>query len=429
MGAGARRRLDGAALIILPSLRRRAASAEAPEANPLLFRDTGITPQIEAFWDALNAASVAAGLGFTPRLAERVWVATRCIQLNAQMIRDMPLRYSTTAPGGGREPAWVTNPDPVYFPNGIGDAAFAATRSLYGHGDAFLYVTSRYADGFPSGWTVLDPEPMNVELRNGRRHYRSGNVDLDSRDVVQITRDPGGLKGTPALRAYASKTWGAISTIETARGMVSEGKVPNAVLKSQRQITAAQATEIQDAWINARARQPGAPAVLPPGLDFEQLAFSPQDLLLLDSQKFDATVICSAYGVPAYMLNLAMEGALIYQAPAQLFEFWWRSELRPMASTIASALSAQMLPKGSAVQFDATETIEPNVTDQTESWNQMLDRGVVTVNEFRAAVLGLPALEQGDAIEELTQPAVAAASPADAAAARPSASDLKVVTA
>jgi hypothetical protein len=153
----------------------------------VLFRDTGITPQVEAFWDTLNASTLASGLGFTPRLAERMWVAARCIQLNAQQIRSMPLRFAGTS----REPAWVTNPDPVYFPNGIGDAVFAATDDLYRHGEAFLYVTSRYADTFPSGWTVLDPEPMNVTLVNGRRQFKQSERILDNRDVVHIMRDPG----------------------------------------------------------------------------------------------------------------------------------------------------------------------------------------------------------------------------------------------
>jgi HK97 family phage portal protein len=304
---------------------------------------------------------------------------------------------------------------------------FVIGDNLYRHGEAFPYITSRYADGFPSGWTVLSPELMNVRMERGQREYRYGERPLNRADVVHIFRDPGGLRGTPALRAYASKVWGAISTVETSRGMVGEGKIPNAILKSQKRLTQEQAEAIQETWMNARARQPGAPAILPPEIDFQQLAFSPHDLLLLDSQKFDASVICTAYGVPAFMLNLPLEGALIYQNPESLFEDWWRSELRTMAGTIAAALTAQMLPRGSAVTVDATETIEPNVTDQIASWNDMLDRNVVSVNEFRAEVLGLPAMEQGDAIAELTQPPVANASPSDGG--RTPGTDLKVVNA
>ena len=49
-----------------------------------------------------------------------------------------------------------------------------------------------------------------------------------------------------------------------------------------------------------------------------------------------------------------MTGALVYQNPAGLREFWWWSELYPMGKRIADAMTAQMLPAGNSVSFDAT---------------------------------------------------------------------------
>src|SRR5678816_972007 len=124
--------------------------------------EISIQPQIDQFWSELRQTGF-----FSPRLIERVWVAARCIQLNAQQIASMPLRYE-----GPFEPAWVSNPDPVWYPNGLSDAIFAAVRSYYGWGDAFLLVTWRYATGFPGGWTVLDPSNVHVEMEDGRKRYR-----------------------------------------------------------------------------------------------------------------------------------------------------------------------------------------------------------------------------------------------------------------
>jgi len=86
--------------------------------------------EISYFWAGLTPG------GFSPRLTERVWVAERCLQMNAQAIATMPLRFH-----GTREPAWVANPDPVWFPNGIGDAVFAIVHSMYQWGDAFVFST------------------------------------------------------------------------------------------------------------------------------------------------------------------------------------------------------------------------------------------------------------------------------------------------
>ena len=60
--------------------------------------------QVGEFWD--NLASITGATN--PTLVERVWVANRCQHMNANAISTMPLRHF-----GGREPAWVANPDPA----------------------------------------------------------------------------------------------------------------------------------------------------------------------------------------------------------------------------------------------------------------------------------------------------------------------------
>ena len=56
---------------------------------------------------------------------------------------------------------------------------------------------------------------------------------------------------------------------------------------------------------------------------------------------------------------MALQGGLTYQNPAALGEMWWRFELRPTATRIANALTAQMLPRGQWVSFDAADTFAP----------------------------------------------------------------------
>jgi HK97 family phage portal protein len=317
--------------------------------------EVSIQPQVDSFWSELRGTGF-----FSPRLIERVWVAARCIQLNSQQIASMPLRFEGTF-----EPAWVSSPDPVYYPNGISDAIFSAVRSFYGWGDAFLYITSRYATGFPSNWTVLDPSVVVVELENGRRTYRVNETELRANDVVQVTRDPGGgLRGTSALRAYASQSWSQIGAGTTAQNIMGGGTVPPVTLMSKRKLTAENARAIQDQWVEARSRYgSGVPAILS-SADFEKpeaLNINPKDLALLDLAEYDARVLASAFGVPAFMINLPMTGSLVYQNPAELRELWWWSELHPTAKRMADAITANMLPRGNSISF---EMAIPGVTDQ-----------------------------------------------------------------
>ena len=342
-------------------------------------------------------------------MIERVWAAERCIQLNSQQIAMMPLRFFGSS---GSEPAWVSSPDPVWYPNGIQDALFSAVRSLYGWGDAFIYVTSRYASGFPSAWTVLDPAQVSVNFANGRRIYRLSETPLDANDMVQVSRNPGrGLRGTSALQAYAAAMFSALSSADLGRRII-EGGVPNAVLKSQRKLTEAQAVDLQNQWVERTSLRRGAPAVLPPDIDFETLSFDPKALMLLDGQQFDARTIASAFGVPAVMLNLPLESGLTYQNPAMLFEQWWRSELRQTATRFTQALSANMLPRGQWVEVDARDALAPDFAEEVAAWEKIITFGGASIDEFRADVLRLPPQPPADSVDDLLVPSVAASSQA-----------------
>lgn len=322
---------------------------------PYLLEGTNMSlwwSQIPAFWQSAYGTYLAPA-----ELAERVWVANRCIQLNAQQIGGMPLKWH----GSTDEPAWVSNPDPNWYPNGISDAVFSAVRLLYGWGFAVLYVTAYYADGYPQYWTVLDSSVLTVErTEDGRRRYRFGDTELDPSRCVQIDRNPSAAAhGTSALSAYAQVAYGLLAAGNQAIS-VQSGGIPMAVLKStKRPLTKEQAEALQAQWAAATTNRGGLPPVLPPELDFEALSFNPSELALLDTQEFDAKAIATAYGVPAVLLNMALQGGLTYQNPAALGEMWWRFELRPTAKRIADALSGQMLPRGQWVNFEAEDTVLP----------------------------------------------------------------------
>jgi HK97 family phage portal protein len=306
-------------------------------------------------------------------LAERTWIANRCIQMNAQQIASMPLRFEAPNVAADGEPAWVSNPDPLYFPNGISDAIFAMVADLYGWGWALAYITQRYADGYPRNWTVIPArycEPLWGE--DGMREYKvMGGDYLDPMNVIQIDRNPGCTSqfmahGTSAIQAYAQLAWGLIAT-GNANLEVATGGVPDGVLKvtdDNRKLNSEQAENLQTKWQERTAKRGSAPPVLPPGLDFQPLSWNPKDAALLELADFNALAIATAFGMPAVLINMTVGGgrgnsALTYQNPAMVGEQWWRYELRPTAKRFADAFTARALPSGQWVWFDAQDTYEP----------------------------------------------------------------------
>lgn len=314
---------------------------------------------IPNWWDE----NVTGALLGNAKLAERVWVANRCQQMNAQQIAAMPLEFH--GPASITAPAWVSSPDPNWYPNGIGDAIHSIVDQMYGWGFTCLYVTDTYADGFPRTWTVLPSAALHIQAVNGQREYKLGEVFLDRARVVQIDRNPGtGLQGTSAIRAYAQLAYGMLAAGNQSLS-VSQGGIPLMYLKSERKLTREQAEAIQEQWMAATANRNGAPPVVPPELTPNQLSINPSDLALLETQEWDARAIATAYGVPSVLLNMALQGGLTYQNPAALGEMWWRFELRNTATRIGNALSAQMLPRGQWVSLRAEDTFAPLTTDSS----------------------------------------------------------------
>lgn len=312
---------------------------------------------IPNFWSENGLSASASWMLGNAQLAERVWVANRCIQLNAQQIATMPIQFH--AASSTLEPAWVSSPDPFWYPNGIADAVFAMVEYIYGWGFACLYVTDFYADRFPRTWTVLDSAAVQIRVEDGARVYKYGAELLDARRVIQIDRNPGArAHGTSALKAYAQNAWGLLAAGNQSM-TVNQGGVPAGYLAPQKKVTAEQASDIQTQWMAATGSRNGAPPVLPPDLEFKQLSFNPADLALLDTQEFNARAIATAFGVPAMLLNMPVTGGLTYQNPAALGEMWWRFELRTLATRIANAWTAQLLPRGQWVSFDAADTFMP----------------------------------------------------------------------
>lgn len=344
----------------------------------------------------------------SPQLALRVGTAVRCLQLVCQQIAAMPLRFRGTSP----TPLWISNPDPVWFPNGVADATFAAMASIYGWGDAFLLVTDRYETGYPRAWTVLDPAQVTVaaEANGHGRTYRVRSLELDPSDVLQISRDPkGGLRGTSALEGYGANVQAAYYAETFARDFYQQGGVPWAVLTSSRRLEADQAAALQAQWSARVGLRGGAPAVLPPDVAFQAFSFSPKDLLLLESREWDAKQIAAAFGVPAFMLNMEQAGGLNYSNPEMLFDTWWRTELYPTARRVEAALSV-WLPRGSWVEFDPSILLRPDLKTSSEVWLALLAASVVSIDEVRAAVLDLPPLSEGEALELIDEPPGANAS-------------------
>jgi hypothetical protein len=306
-----------------------------------------ILPNVYGQWEDSSSLGNAS-------LAEKVWAANVCQHKNSLQLGSYPLRWHGS--DGTQEPAWVSSPDPSLFPNGIGDVMYAITDQLYGHGYSLQYVLDFYENGYPRRWTVIDSDACVPYFgENGRRVYKIGDTILDPSRVVQIDRNPTtAAHGTSTIRSFAQRGYSLLAAGNKSLS-VSQDAFPPGYLKSENRLTSDQADSAQASWMTKTASRNGGVPVLGQGWSFENSGIDPSDMALLDTQEWDAKVICGAYGVPSILLNIEGPGGLTYNNPISLTQMWWYTELRTTAKRIADAFNAQLLPRGQWVTIDSSD--------------------------------------------------------------------------
>lgn len=368
-------------------------STVGPQSNPgryVMYPENLAPPEAQA-WDGWPVGWAVPWTNQGTTLAGRVGTVFACVDLNGRVLSTMPpylVRGTTPIPPR----SWLKNPEPERYAD-WSEFVKQVVNSLQIRGEAFLWTTARYADGWPRRFIALNPDFISVDLVDGNIEYRLGGAVLDSDDVLHLKYQtyPNDLRGHGPLEACATNLVGAAAMEQYAANLASKGGVPWGVLRHPANLTGTQASDLQSAWTRAAGRRDGAPAVLSGGVELEMLTLSPKDMALLELRVFDETRICSVLGVPPFLVGLPQPSGLTYANATSLFDFHWRGTLRPMAQSIANALSLWALPGDVRIEFNRDEYVRPEFGERVTAYSTlfgMVDPATgaraITIDEVRA---------------------------------------------
>ena len=312
-------------------------------------------------------------------LADTAWF---CLDLNSSLLATMPPYLIGAADSLPVD--WLNNPDPDRYASWEDFA-----KQLwwdYQLGEAFLLATSYYANGYPARFHVVEPWLVDVDFNgNGQRVYSVGNADVTA-DMLQIryrtrTTDP---RGQGPLDAGAARLVAAEVLGRYATNLVAGGGVPPSVLEHPDELSAEQSADLQAQWVMARMSSVGLPAVLSGGVTWKPTALAPNDLALLDLSKWNESRIAVLLGVPPFLAGLPSGGdSLTYSNVTSLFDYHWRAGLRPKAQTVCAALSGWLLPRGTVVEVNRDEYVQPDPKTRAETWQILVTIGALTVEQVQ----------------------------------------------
>jgi len=238
---------------------------------------------------------------------------------------------------------------------------------IFFFGRAFLYITSRYADGYPATFTRLPAGSVTTTDQAGPVWFAPSNAvyfqggAIDPKDLVQfISPIQGIIYQSPKVVETALK-------LEAARYRNASSSIPTGVLKQTggEPLSASELADLASAFNSARATN--QTAALNEFLTYTETNATPDKMLLIGASEYQAMECSRLCNVPPYLLGVST-GSYSYQSSQQARADLYIFGVKPYAEVIAQTLSMNnVLPNGTYVEFDSESYLEDNyLADQMD---------------------------------------------------------------
>lgn len=300
----------------------------------------------------------------------------------------------------------LRNPDPNSTRY---DFLQATALSLVLNGNAYWRVYRR-DDSDPTS-QVLRLEvlsPLTVGIRtdslNRPTGYTFNNQELKLWNIEHIINMPqeSSPYGVGPIQLQQRNLRGALDADEYGSNWFHESKVPNGYYKTDQPLT----PELADLYkerIREKAAQNGyEPEVLGNGLSFIPAYLKPADAQFLETRAFNKLEAATFMGVPAFMVNAAVEGSnLTYQNRQDAKADYISDTLMKYLSKIEQAFT-RLTPRTQTIRFKTESLLRADYKTQVETVTSAVTAQIMTVDEARTA-LGLPPKEGGQPDQGSTQ--------------------------
>ena len=239
------------------------------------------------------------------------------------------------------------------------------TDDLLFFGRGFLFVTERYADGYPKNFTRMPANMVTTVDQPGPQFYGpSKQVEfngqmVDYRDVVQfISPNQGLIYTTPKAIETALK-------LEQARYRNALTSIPSVVLRQTggEPLSGQELADLAAAFDQARINN--QTAAVNEFIEVKESFATPDKMMLNESIEYSSKDLCRSIGVPPYLLGIAT-GSYSYTNSESARQDLYIFGLKPLITCIEETLSSDnVLPHGTGVKFNIDDYLK-SVTPSAE---------------------------------------------------------------
>ncbi|MDO5618026.1 phage portal protein [Kocuria sp.] len=271
-----------------------------------------------------------------------------------------------------------------------------AVMSLMTTGELFIYrhrVGNEIVD-----LRIVDPTMVQVSRDDRTRvityHHDGRKFSAEDFDHQTLMRGVNTLRGFGPIQAARTELGFATDLREYAGNWFNGAGHPNAILKSDQPLTAADAQQWRDDWNHYdrdtgqfRDRDNSNPAgirVLGKGLSYTPLFLNPKDAQWLEVRKFTVTDVARLFGVPSSLMLVSLDGnSLTYSNVEQEWLAFVRFTLIAYLRKIEETLT-KLAPAGQTVRFNLDALLRSDTLTRYQAHEIGIRAGWLDPDEARA---------------------------------------------
>lgn len=356
---------------------------------------------IEELSEALGIVSSMAGPVVNSKTAMRLAIVYACTRLISGAIATMPVHvYRKTAAGRDKDSTHPVNPLLNLQPTPLMSAAMfweSTTAAMLLEGDGYAVII-RDAFGEPEEFLPVSPtHVVHTERRGNRLAYFIQLSDgivrgFDQDDILHFA----GF-GFNGLRSMSVVKYAAMSSIGLSIAMeqFSSEFFKNGAHQDIAIVKAGKwASEDQENFREAWQRTYGGirngrkPLTISNGLDIKELSVNAEDSQLIQSREFENINICTAFGIPGFLVNQGKNVTSWGSGMAEQGMAFVRYALMPHMVRFQQELNRKLfLRSHNFIEFNPAGLMRGTLKERNEAYKSALGGsnvpGYMAINEVR----------------------------------------------
>jgi HK97 family phage portal protein len=278
-------------------------------------------------------------------------------------------------------------------------------------GEAFWYFGDGYVCGMPEQLVVMNPRHMQHVVSGGKivKWYYTGDEKYNPffilpDEIVHFRKwNPWNVwRGVCPLVSLAMELEQDILAGRQNTGLLKEGGIPKGLLKTDQIISESEADELERRWERKYGNKSKCKvAIIGKGTKYQKLTFSPDELQLFDTKKWNLYTLLAKYGIPPRVANIQdSKSSLSGTDTKEQHAAFWKYTLIPLLQEYERITDVQFfgrLKLSEHGRFNLSAIPELQESEDAQSSRDIaeIEAGLKTINDVLKE-RGVPGKPWGD---------------------------------